>query len=127
MKWAISLILSDNEIIERRLEKIVSYVIMNNQIEHIFLYDIDATGYMGNQMTQRLNVVKEMFKIGDNDLSALITEEGQIFELDLILKNSHEYRFIVRDGCFLDIVSDGPQLPDLILGLYEELDINLYL
>jgi hypothetical protein len=127
MNWAITIILSEEEVIEKRLNEIVSYIISNNQIRHCLIFDIDATGYIGNQMTQRLNINKDPIVISNKELSTLISEEGQIFELDLILKNSFEYRIIIRDNYYLEIIGSGQRLPNTILGSYEDLDINLFL
>ena len=67
MKWAISVIISKDESIERRLQALVSYVIRNNQFEHFFIDDIDATGYTGNQITQRLNIDNRRLEIGNKN------------------------------------------------------------
>ncbi|HEY4289944.1 MAG TPA: hypothetical protein VGN00_22740 [Puia sp.] len=125
MNWAISINITDEDL-ERRLEKIVSYVVRDSQIEEFLIWDIDATGYLGNQLTKKLNDQKRPLLINEKDLNILFSEEGQIFELDLLLKGSFEYRFIVRDGNFLDILGNGKSLPSTVVGSYKDLDVNLF-
>lgn len=126
MNWAISLIISENEIVERRLEAIILYVIKKDQIKGFYINDIDATGNIGNEMTMKMNVQKEGLSITEKEVITLVSEMGQIFELDLLLVNSFEYRFIIRDGNSLDIVSNGERLPFSILGPHNDLDVNLF-
>jgi len=127
MNWAISVVISDNEIFERRLEAIILYVVKKDQIEGFFINDIDATGEMGSEMTMKKNVQKERLAITEKEVLTLVSEMGQIFELDLLLVNSFEYRFIIRDGNSLDIVSNGERLPFSILGMHNDLNVNLFL
>lgn len=126
MNWAISVVISEEETIETRLQALVSYVIANNHVEHFFIDDIDATGYTGNQITQRLNIQNKRLEISTKELLALMSEDGQIFDLDLVLSNSFKFRFIISDGYYLEIVSNGQRLPDSVVGPYNELDLSLF-
>ena len=126
MNWVISVNITEEESLERRLEKMVSYVIRDNQIEEFLIWDIDATGQIGNQLTKKLNDQKGPLLISGRDLNILFSEEGQIFELDLFLKGSFEYRFIVRDGNSLDVLGNGETLPPAVVGSYKDLDVNLF-
>lgn len=73
-----------------------------------------------------MNVQKGILTINEKELLTLVSEKGQIFELDLLLKNSHEYRFIVRDGSSIDIVGNGEKLPVTVVDDHKDLDINLF-
>jgi len=126
MNWAISVVISEEETIETRLQALVSYVIANNHVEHFFIDHIDATGYTGNQITQRLNIQNKRLEISTKELLALMSEDGQIFDLDLVLSNSFKFRFIISDGYYLEIVSNGQRLPDSVVGPYNELDLSLF-
>jgi len=126
MKWAISLVIEESEILEKRIERILSYIFNTTDQYSCIIYDIDATGYVGDQLTKKMNENKGPLESNVKELIATATEDGQIFELDLSLSNSKNYRFIVRDGNMIDILGDAEKLPSSIVGDFTDLDIALF-
>jgi RNA binding exosome subunit len=120
MNWAISLILSETESIENRLHGVVAHIISQMEVAEILVTDIDATGVLGNQLTIVLNE-QNSISITLKDLLAMLTEDGQIFDLDLHLRSLCEYRFIISDGNFLDILGTAEKLPLSVTGPNEYL------
>src|ERR1700761_8339942 len=110
MNWAIELKIAENQTIESRLRAIIAYLIEKYEHINCLLDDIDATGSKGNQLTKIINAQGRNLVISKDDLQSLVFEDGQIFELDLHLKNSSEFRFIVRDGNVVIVVGTGDQL-----------------
>jgi hypothetical protein len=126
MNWSVSLIVAEEESIEERLGPIVSYVIKANQIDNFVIHDIDATGPIGSQLTKEMNLQNGPLSINENDLSTLFTEDGQVFELNLFLISSFEFRIIIRDGGIIDILGNGDKLPLTVTGDFIDLDIDLF-
>jgi hypothetical protein len=126
MTWAIELTISDQDTIEQRLQPILGYISSTNKIMNIQMKDIDATGKIGDLLTKKLNLKQGPLTVEANDLNSLITEEGQIFELDLLLKSDSDYRIIIRSCGSIDILGNGKLLPAEIIGEHEVLDIKLF-
>jgi hypothetical protein len=126
MKWAVALTLAENETIESRLRPIVSYLSRLSPSNKYLIRDIDANGKMGDQMTQRMNIQREGFLISEEEISTLVSEDGQVIELNLFILNSNEFRVIVRDGSSIDILGNEKILPQSVLGEHKDLDIGLF-
>ena len=126
MMYAITLKLTDTESIESRLKPIIIYYIESKAIKKFLIKDIDATGEVGNRLTKQKNEQDQAIAIDAEGMAALVSEGGQIFELDLIVKDSNDIRIIVRDGNSIDLIGDKSILPVAIVGEYEELDESLF-
>ena len=127
MNWVVTLIINADQTIEERLRGLVDYIFKRDKIENILIYDIDATGKKGNLLTKKMNSLKGGYLALDkNELSILMSESGQIFELDLYLKSSYQFRIVVRDGSVIDLLGTGEMIPMEAIGNYEQIDINLY-
>jgi len=126
MNYAITLRMTDSEEIESRLQPILGYYLNWGPNKEFLLLDIDATGEVGNSLTQQMNEQKNGFSITAANLAALISDNGQIFEFDLLVRSAHEVRIFVRDGNIIDLVGDKEAIPLAVVGEYEELDIRLF-
>lgn len=126
MNWAVSLILEGDIRIEKRVKAVLRFIFDQFKDSKCFISDIDATGKLGNQLTKKLNANKEGIILNEKELLELMDEDGQIFELDLLLSNTNKYRIIIRDGDILDILGEGEILPSIVIGKYQELDVDLF-
>jgi len=124
MNWAISLILS-TDTPEKLLHRVIVHIKDRTEVKKISLTDIDATGPLGNQLTKVLNEQPEV-AITNAELLTLLTEDGQIFDLDIVLVGTLEYRLIISDGNYIDVLGTGEKLPESVTGLHEDLDLRLF-
>jgi hypothetical protein len=126
MKWAITLIISADEKIEDRVKRILEHLFSLSSEFKLLLKEIDATGPVGNKFTQLLNNNNDKIAIGKEELIELFSEDGQVFELNLIINNSQSYRIIIRDGDIVDIVGEKEMITEDVIGKFESMDPNLY-
>ena len=124
MKWAKTLILSVTDELEKRLSIILEYMNSLKKDVECTLTDMDATGELGNKMTQRINTEREVH-IYLIDLINIAKEDGQIFDLNATLFLDSSYKILIRRGRTIDILGDE-EFPFAILGKHEDLDINLF-
>jgi hypothetical protein len=121
MSWVINLIIYENEILEKRLERITTYIFEQEEGSDCYLADINATGPIGNQLTHRWNQ-EHGFKIDRNALMNAITEDGQIIELNILVNRVRKFKIIVRDGFYVDIIGEGELIPQDITGNFQRID-----
>jgi predicted nucleotidyltransferase len=133
-KTPVTVITHDIDFVNKMLSE-GQYFFTDIEKEGILLYDagntplaerIDATGKLGNELTQKLNVTNSEEMLSKETLLALLNEDGQIFELNLLLTNSHWFKIFVRTGDYVDVVGSGERLPLDIAGQYVELDADLF-
>lgn len=124
MKWAISLILNNDEVIEQRVEKTLNFIFNKLPQANIYITEIDATGMVGNEMTQRLNLSKTGFSSNKDEILSAIKEPGQVLELQAQFSNS--YILIVRRGIHIDLIGEGAMPSPSEIGLFKEEDLSLY-
>ncbi len=126
MNWAITLTIKEKETVESRLKPVIAYIQKLSPSSKYLITDIDATGKLGNQFSKKKNFQEEPLAISEKDLSTLVCEEGQIFELNLRIVDLFELEIIVRTGSSIDILGKDVNLPSNILGDYTDLDIKLF-
>ncbi|MGL5035229.1 MAG: hypothetical protein ACRC6M_15680 [Microcystaceae cyanobacterium] len=128
-KWAITLALEPKERLEDRLVRIIKSLVDNDH--YIFkaweVSDLDATGHLGDRLTNQINREESIFLTTEQFLALL--KEGQIIELEakLIQRPSISLRFIVRDGFSVDVLGSNLVIPEQILGDFITLDPELFL
>jgi hypothetical protein len=123
MKWVKTLIIAENESLERRLAAILNYIVNTYGQVEWQLSDIDATGKLGNQLTDKMNN-ESVVQLNNSELLSLLTEDGQIFELDL-RADSPNFQIIVRYGDIVDILGDR-DVPPVVIGQYTDRDLSNY-
>lgn len=124
-KWAKTLIIPEVQSLGERLKLIVLFFLQDHNCK-FYISDLDATGELGNRLTQVLNIQKEI-QIEPEKLSLLFREKGQIFELYLSILGSSEYRVIVTDGQHVDILGKSDfNLPLAVIGDHLDLDPSLF-
>jgi hypothetical protein len=71
--------------------------------------NIDATGQLGNRLTQRCNIEKAI-ELSVLDLEMITREDGQIIDLKAQAseKGSCSFEVIVQDGVSIDVIGRGP-------------------
>jgi len=127
MYWVITLKMGKMEAIDPRLRSVISFILNSYTIKEMFIDDIDATGTIGNQLTQKKNFHEGSLPIDRDTLLTLLSEDGQIFDLNLTLRESlSEYQIITSRGDIVDILSNGERLPLDVTGDFEELDPKLF-
>ncbi|HYF31700.1 MAG TPA: hypothetical protein VD993_11335 [Chitinophagaceae bacterium] len=124
MKWVKTLIIADSESIEERLNSIVQYILQTYSPAECVIADIDATGKLGNEITQKINNVEKVM-VNKTDVLRLLNEDGQIFEFDLNINSTYNFQIIVGRGQFIDILGDT-DLPEDIVGPHTEGDLANY-
>lgn len=90
------------------------------------MVDIDATGEIVNKFTHALNNKKDEIEITKQELLQIFSENGQVFEFVLSIKNTQNYRIIIRDGNSADILGDKEMIPVHIIGNFRKIDINFF-
>ncbi|MDP4255366.1 MAG: hypothetical protein Q8938_15260 [Bacteroidota bacterium] len=114
MKWAITLVIGANETIESRFKDIFGLLTAGPQEYTFLISDIEAFGEMGDQLSEKASLRRGPFSVSKEELLTLITEQGQIIELDLELFNGHNFEIIVREGTFFDVLGDSEFPPEKI-------------
>ena len=129
MDWIISLIINNERSIESAISSFLNYFISPNLSYDFFLNDLEATGPLGNELSNKIGKGVKDLKLDKNELVQLLREDGQLIELELRIKldNNNQYVIIVRDGDVLDILGNGPKPSELQVGPYQDMDVNLYL
>jgi hypothetical protein len=123
MTWAMTLNISNDETLEKRLSSILNYIIAAHYPTELSISDLDATGKFGNQLTQKVNSNEEI-SISDEELLTLLNEDGQILEMNLNISSAAaSFRIIIRDGTDLDMLGDV-HLPAGIIGQYTQIDLS---
>jgi hypothetical protein len=125
MKWAISLDIENNLDIQKRLQVLFRHIFNNAKDIHCSIEDLDATGPLGHELTMKLNET-EVVGISPEMAVELVNEEGQVFELDMLLKSEDSYRIIVRDGSSIDVLGNGVLLPLTATGYFKPIDISYF-
>jgi hypothetical protein len=90
--------------------------------------DLDATGNLGDQLTNEINH-KTFIHLFSREFLNLLHQEGQIIELEATLmeKEQELFKIIIRDGISVDILGSGKMIPRHILGDFISLDPELFL
>ena len=122
---SVGLQLDLEESIEARLKPIFVYLTGFERNE-FWIEDVDATGQIGNRLTKEKNNSNASLLIGGDDLNTIVSELGQIFELNVRVIGMNNLRIILRDGTSIDIVGELETIPQSIFGKYIELDISLF-
>jgi hypothetical protein len=126
MKWVESLILDNALSVEYRVKMILEYIFSTGGHFRCVIKNIDATGLTGNKFTKILNLENHTIFITELELMRMFSEDGQIFELDLLIDGSRNFRIIVRDGNSVDILGDTEKPSENILGKSFENNINYF-
>lgn len=127
-KWAVTLCCHHSENIESRVSKIVEYLAKQLDLNHFWtIADIDATGELGDRLTQEGNNLVNL-QLTDSEMLALLREDGQAIELEATLVTNHQelFKILIRDGCSLDLLGTGELLPKTVLGDYVMCDRALF-
>jgi hypothetical protein len=122
MKWVKTLVIQDNEVLEKRLLSILEYINKKYKSAECYISSVDATGPKGNELAKRTNKSPEI-QIRLEDLIDVANEDGQIFELDLVVKTNNSFEINVQDGAFIDVLGDGDEIPDSVLGDHKNEDL----
>ncbi len=127
-KWAVTLCCEAEEKLELRVAKILEYLDKIYLLKQWGISDIEATGSYGNYLTARCNN-QEIFQVSTADLLEVMTEEGQVIELDAsLLKDDEElFKILIRDGVSIDLLGSGEMMPLTVLGKYVYVDKELFL
>jgi hypothetical protein len=128
-KWAVTLFCDSLETIESRAIAIVRYLAHKLESPHAWMIsDIDATGELGDRLTQQGNNLGNL-QLTVSELLALLREDGQVIELEATLVASQQelFKILIRDGCSIDVLGTGDLLPKTVLGDYEMCDRSLFL
>jgi hypothetical protein len=126
MKWAISLSISAEKSVEERVKSILLYMHKALRNADYMVSEIDATGKFGDQLTKRLNKYKRGARLTWDEIFTLFNEDGQVFEMELLVQETACYRIVITDGMHVDVLGDGERLPESITVPYEEMDVNLF-
>ncbi len=127
-KWAVTLCCEAEEKLELRVAKILEYLDKNYLLNQWLISDIEATGSYGNSLTARCNN-QEIFQVSTADLLEVMTEEGQVIELDAsLIKDDEElFKILIRDGVSIDLLGSGKMMPLMVLGKYVYVDKELFM
>lgn len=127
-KWAITLVVNSQEKLEHRLFKIVICLVPCYFLDKCRIFELDATGNLGDQLTNELNH-KNFIYLSSGEFLNLLHQEGQIIELEATLmeKEQELFKIIIRDGISVDILGSGKMIPRHILGDFISLDPELFL
>jgi len=127
-KWAVTLCCEAEEKLELRVAKILEYLDKNYLLNQWAISDIEATGSYGHCLTVRCNNV-EIFQVSTADLLEVMTEEGQVIELDASLVRDDEelFKILIRDGVSIDLLGSGEMMPLTVLGKYVYVDKELFM
>jgi len=125
MKWVKSLLILETERIEKRLGIILEYIFNTYPVDYCLLPDIDATGKFGSQLTERINN-NEKVKLSKDELLSVVNEDGQIFELNIVINSMPIFQIIVVRGSDVDILGIA-NLPQDVLGDHSEGNLANYL
>lgn len=125
MKWVKNLLISENETIEKRIRTILEYILCTHASDRSLIRDIDATGKLGDKLTRRINN-KEKIELNKSELLSLLSEDGQIIELDILIGSPPRFQILVIDGNDVDILGNE-ELPLEALGKHSNGDLTLYL
>ena len=119
MKWGINLTDNDKSI-EQKILLIVSFLTTKYIESRFSILNIDATGVIGNYLTQTINNSAQAYKIEHKRLEQLLLEDGQILELLMNCEiREFYYQIDVKDGRYIDVYSNYELLPEFIVGKYE--------
>lgn len=124
MIWTKTLVLSPQESLEERVQRIIEFIINNYDIVACQITNIDATGTIGNELTQKINN-GEIVILPPKEVLALLQSDGQIFELYLDIKSTNNFHIRVSDGIYVDLFGDAA-LPDSIVGNSVQGDLDNY-
>jgi len=129
MDWAISLILNNNRDIDSKIKNFLDFFLFPNISYEYFLEDLEATGPLGNELSDKIEQGVKDLRMNKSELVQLLEEDGQLIEFELHVKLDVRDQFIiiVRDGDILDILGTGPRPSELQVGPYRDMDINLFL
>lgn len=122
MKWVKTLVIQNNESLEKRLVAILEYINKKYKPADCYISSVDATGPKGNELTKRTNEIPEIH-IRIEDLIQVANEDGQILELDLVVKANNCFEINVQDGAFIDVLGDGDEIPGSVLGDHKNEDL----
>lgn len=127
-KWAVTLCCHHSENIEARAIKVVEYLAKQLDSSHFWVIsDIDATGEVGDRLTQEGNNLVNL-QLTVSEMLALLREDGQAIELEasLVANQQELFKILIRDGCSIDLLGTGELLPKKVLGDYVMCDRALF-
>ena len=126
IKWARGLNIPNNFELEKRVQNILEYFYNNDPDCECHISDVDATGYSGNILSQKLNDTKTL-RLPLSGIIKIFHKEGQIIEMNLkIFCKPGTYLINIRDGCNVDVLGDNEELPMAVLGDCISLDASLF-
>ncbi|MGH3024421.1 MAG: hypothetical protein ACRDNI_12250 [Gaiellaceae bacterium] len=126
-RWALTLRQQPGEELESRLARIVRFLSEIYPRGRVLVSDFEATGPLGDELTQRLDAVEEI-EISALDLIGICEGAGQVIELDATLTDGGDdaIRLIVRDGTSVDVLGKGSRLPKEVVGAHDAVDPRLF-
>ena len=125
--WAITLDIGDDERLESRVLAITEHVTAPLEQTSWSVEDIDASGPLGNKLTQLLNETRPV-RITTRALSEVLNEDGQIIEMDATLEKDGDrvLRIVVRDGISVDVLGTGQPPDPNVLGKHRAIAPELF-
>jgi hypothetical protein len=126
--WAITLNQTAEERLEERVASIADYLAQTYRGEQWQVLDLDATGKCGGKLTLELNEAEKLY-LPSCDLLTVLTEEGQVIELEaaILVNQQPLFKIIIQDGVSADVLGRGKLLPSQVLGEYKTSDPQLFL
>lgn len=101
--------------VENRVKQILLFIFKSDPKCNCEVSGLDATGILGNKLTQELNKV-EWLAIPLSEVINIFEEGGQVFEMQLKITTVRgSYEIIIRDGNSVDIAGSGEELPSTLL------------
>ena len=104
-KWAITLLCHHLENLESRAIRIVEYLADRLESNYSWVIsDIDATGKLGDRLTQQGNNGVNL-QLTVSEMLTLLREDGKVIELEATLVENRQelFKILIRDGCSIDL------------------------
>jgi hypothetical protein len=120
------LIIHSSESLEMRVVQILNSIESNINEGKWIISDLDATGGIGDLLTQQLNYL-ETLSLNFDQIKSLFDEDGQVIEFDGEFPEINPcIKIVIRDGMTVDILFPKHLLDNIILGSCDELNPELY-
>jgi|GEM_PF-2390165 len=125
---AVALKLLKGERLEDRIRTLLFFVKTEYSNLVFFVCDIDATGALGCELSDLIELDKSL-KLDFSSLINLLTEDGQIIELMMKVADSVStiMEVMVRDGQDINVISSEDRIfHENALGSFDFLDVGLF-
>jgi hypothetical protein len=124
--WAVKLKFNEFERNEDRLLAICRDINIGVLKIAWFVSGLEATGKYGVMLSDE-NFNSEKVQITFTDVYQLLTEDGQVIEMQLEACCMNKSIFvIIQDGCYVNVVNNGISFDKDKLGDFEYEDFNLW-